>query len=261
MRGQISWQDPTWPGAIPWLEISTGGLGLIVVDVQYSSADPERTPLRPGRTEQSQLFDAWAVRVRDQLLPNTRRLLAWFRDHGRPAIFTRVGSLLPDAQDQHQRRRLAWLRASADRPPYRSPIGSHDYEILPEIAPLPDELVIDKNTSGAFNSSPIDFYLQGMGLQTLVVCGVSTFACVDNTARDAADRSYNVILVEDACAGAAGSEAAHDATLRTFGRYLGAVKSTEQLLSELDALHRGRSEAEATDEFASIAPTQVARGA
>ena len=236
MRGEIAWQQTVWPGAIPRLELDTDGLGLIVVDVQYSCADPDRTPGRVRRKEQPDIFDAWARRIAEQLVPNTHRLLGWFRARGRPVIFTRVGSLLPDAQDQHSKRRLSWLRPGPDHPPYRSSVGSADYEILPQIAPRPGELVIDKNASGAFNSSAIDFYLQALSLRTLVVCGVSTFACVDNTARDAADRGYNVILVEDACAGAAGSEAAHDATLRTFGRLLGAVKTTDQLLSELDAL-------------------------
>ena len=236
MRGRIPWQDPDWPGALPWLEIELDSLGLIVVDVQYSCADPERTPGRARRDEQPELFDAWGRRIRELLIPNTQRLLAWFRERQCPVIFTCVGSLLPDAQDQHPKRRLSWLRPGPDAPPYRSPVGTPDYAILSDIAPLPGELVIDKNASGAFNSSAIDFYVQGLGLRTLVICGVSTFACVDNTARDAADRGYNVILVEDACAGSAGSEAAHEATLRTFERYLGAVRTTEQLLAELNAL-------------------------
>src|SRR6266540_214689 len=174
MRGRIDWQDQSWPGAVPRLEVDADTLGLIVVDVQYSCAHPKR--------------------------------------------------------------RLAWLRPGPDEPPYRSPVGSPDHAILPEIAPQPGELVIDKNTSGAFNGSAIDFYLQGLGLHTLVICGVSTSACVDNTARDAADRGYNVIVVEDACAGSAGSEAAHEATLRTFGRYFGAVKTTAQLVEELSGV-------------------------
>jgi nicotinamidase-related amidase len=208
--------------------------------VQYSCADPERTPARLNADPAK--FEKWTRRIKDLLIPNTQSLLAWFREHERPVIYTRVGSLLPDAEDQHAKRRISWLRSGQDAPPYRSPLGSPDYEVLAEIAPLPNELIVDKNASGAFNSSAIDHHLQQMGLQTLVVTGVSTFACVDNTARDAADRGYNVILIEDACAGAAGNEAAHDATLRTLGRYLGAVKTTRQLLDELDVIVQPISE-------------------
>jgi nicotinamidase-related amidase len=238
MRGTITWQDPAWPGAIPFLEIDLDYLGLIVVDVQYSCAHPERTPGR--ERADPELFARWTARIQDLLIPNTQRLLAWFREHERPVIYTRVGSLLPDAEDQHAKRRLSWLRPSQDAPPYRSPVGSPDYDILPDIAPRPGELIVDKNASGAFNSSAIDFHLHQLSLHTLVITGVSTFACVDNTARDAADRGYNVILVEDACAGAAGREAAHVATLRTMARHLGAVKSTAQLLDELDVIAQPR---------------------
>lgn len=235
-RGELAWQQPRWPGAIPDLPVDLDAVGLIVVDVQHSCADPARTPGRARRADQPAVFDTWVRRIQTQLVPNTQLLLEWFRDHQRRVIFTRVGSLLPDAEDVHPKRRLAWLRTSADEPPYRCPVGDPDHDILSEIAPLATELVVDKNASGAFGSSGIDYYLGQLGLRTLVMTGVSTFACVDNTARDAADRGYNVILVEDACAGAAGSEAAHEATLLTFGRYFGAVKTTRQLLAELDAL-------------------------
>jgi biuret amidohydrolase len=236
VRGQIPWQQPDWPGAIPWLDIDTDHLGLIVVDVQYSCADPERTPGRARRDERPELFDAWTERIEKLLIPNTQRLLQYFRAQSWPVLFTRVGSLLPDAEDQHDRRRISWLRAGPDAPPYRSPLGSPDYDVRADVAPLPGELIVDKNSSGAFNGSGLDYYLQALQLRTLVICGVSTFACVDGTARDAADRGYNVILVEDACAGSAGSEAAHQATLRTFSRYLGAVKTTDQLVGDLDEL-------------------------
>jgi nicotinamidase-related amidase len=236
MQGQLSWQEPTWPGAIPWLEVDLEKIGLVVVDLQYSCADPARTPARARRDDDPEGFDAWARKIAEQVIPNNQRLLAWFRQRGLPVIYTRVGSLLPDAEDQHPKRRLAWLRSSDDAPPYRSPLGSPDYEILPQVAPRPDELIVDKNASGAFSSSAIDFYLRSLGLQTLVVTGVSTFACVDGTARDAADRGYNVILVEDACAGSTGGAAASEATFRAFRRHLGAVKTTDQLLEELTAL-------------------------
>jgi biuret amidohydrolase len=235
MADTITWQG-NWPGTIPSLEVDSESLGLILVDFQYSCAHPDRTPARLQEGGDPELFARWSVRIGEMVVPNARRLLSWFRIHQRPIVFTRVGSLLPDARDQHPKRRLAWLRPGPAAPAYRSPLGGPDYDILEALAPLPTELVVDKNSSGAFNSSAIDLYLQHLGVRTIVIAGVSTFACVDNTARDAADRGYNVILVEDACAGAAGNEAAHDATVRTFGRYFGAVKHTGELLAELDAL-------------------------
>src|SRR5690606_31720052 len=128
-----------------------------VVDMQYGCADPERSFSRPIKERRPEVYDAWVRRIVELVVPNTQRLLAWFRANGRPVIYTRVGSLLPDAEDQHVKRRLAWHRTSQDEPPARCPVGSPDYEILAELAPQPDELVIDKNASGAFNSSGIDY--------------------------------------------------------------------------------------------------------
>lgn len=233
---RISWQSDARPGAVGSLPISLESIGLIVVDLQHSCADPDLLAARAPGTAHTASFEAWSQRLSERVIPNTRSLLGWFRAHRRPIIFTRVGSLLPDAEDQHPWRRLAWLRLSKAEPPYRSPVGAPDHAILPRVAPLPGELVLDKNATGALSSSALDFYLHQMGLQTLVVLGVATFACVDNTARALADRGYNVILVEDACAGSPGRERAHDATLRTFGHYFGAVKTAAQVLGELDML-------------------------
>ncbi len=231
--GWIPWQTDDYPGAVPWLHVEAGSLGLLVIDVQYSCADPDLFAARTPQRASGPLFEDWSVRMRDLVVPNTRRLIDWFREHGRPVIFTRVGSLLPDAEDQHPWRRLAWLRTDAASPPYRSPVGARDHGIVPEVAPTPDELVLDKNASGAFPSSGLEFYLHQLGLRTLVIAGVATYACVDNTARAAADRGYNVIVVEDACAGTPGGEEAHDATLRTFAHHFGAVKTTRELEAQL----------------------------
>ncbi len=206
MRQLIPWQDPAAsPTALAELAIEPERTALLVVDMQRYSALPAR------------------------VLATNLRLRDFFRAHGLPVVFLRVGSLLPDAQDQHVKRRLSWLRPPDAPAPYRCPRGSEGYEVVPELAPLPTELVLDKNATSAFSASPLDLYLRNLGVENLVVTGTSTNHCVDNTARDAADRGYNVILVADACAD--GSPAAHCATLETFARHFGAVRTTDEVLA------------------------------
>ncbi|HZU07281.1 MAG TPA: isochorismatase family cysteine hydrolase [Chloroflexota bacterium] len=209
MRQTIRWQASGAPYAVPELAIDPARTALLIVDMQQYSALPR------------QVLDA-NLRLRD-----------FFRAHGLPVIYLRVGSLLPDAQDQHPKRRESWLRAPG-APPFRCPRGSAAYELCAELAPLPTELVLDKNSTGAFNSSPLDYYLHQLGVENLVVTGVSTNHCVDTTARDAADRGYNVILVEDACADR--DPVAHRTTLETFARHFGAVRRTEEVLALFTAL-------------------------
>jgi nicotinamidase-related amidase len=83
-----------------------------------------------------------------------------------------------------------------------------DYEIIPELAPLEDEIIIDKASVSTFNSTSIDQILRNMRRDRLWVTGVVTEGCVELTARDARDRGYHVTLVTDCCASS--RRAAHD---------------------------------------------------
>src|SRR3569833_2180657 len=77
---------------------------------------------------------------------------------------------------------------------------ARDDDFLEMVAPVGDELIIDKTSAGTFNSTAIDQILRNMGIDRLLVTGIVTEGCVELTARDAADRGYYVTLVGDACA-------------------------------------------------------------
>ena len=79
--------------------------------------------------------------------------------------------------------------------------GDPGHEILDQVAPRRGDLVLDKNTSSAFHSSPMDLLLRNMKVETLVLTGLATDQCVLATAIDAADRGFHVIMAADACAG------------------------------------------------------------
>ncbi len=71
-----------------------------------------------------------------------------------------------------------------------------------------------------------------MGIESLVITGVATNSCVETTARDASDRGYNCILIEDACC--ARSQDRHDMTMMTFASLFGKVMYTEEALEYLE---------------------------
>ena len=133
--------------------------------------------------------------------PIVRELLDAFRRSQREVIYTRHGALLADGRDMILRRqqRDESARELTDRPTLWSK-GSHEHQVVSELSPMDRELVIDKNASSPFNGTGIDQLLRNMNLQTLIVVGMATDMCVETTARDAADRGYNVIVVEDATA-------------------------------------------------------------
>ena len=106
--------------------------------------------------------------------------------------------------------------------------GDPAYEIHPRVAPQPDDLILDKNTSSAFHSSPIDLYLRNMQIETIVLTGVASDQCVLATAIDAADRGFHVILAKDAVANLDPGSA--EVTQILFGRVWGYVMSTDDII-------------------------------
>src|SRR5205085_6742587 len=113
-------------------------------------------------------------------------------------------------------------------------IGSREAAVLDEIAPQGDEIVLHKTAGGVFSSTEIDYLLHNLGIETLIITGVVTNGCVETAVRDAADRSYKVILVPDACA--AFSQELHDNALMSVGDKICKLRESEELLAELASL-------------------------
>ncbi|TIS90241.1 MAG: cysteine hydrolase [Mesorhizobium sp.] len=88
---------------------------------------------------------------------------------------------------------------------------------VPSLARVGDEIMLQKTSSGVFNSTNIDYVLKNLGVRYLVVAGIMTDQCVDMAVSDAADRGYLVTCVSDACAAA--TQERHDGALKTFGGY------------------------------------------
>ena len=116
-----------------------------------------------------------------------------------------------------------------------STIVPSDDDFLEEVAPVGDEIVIDKTSAGTFNSTSIDQLLRNMGINRLWVTGIVTEGCVEMTARDAADRGFLVTLVSDGCASS--THVAHDDALQRMGDGgLIKVRTVDELIGQLVAV-------------------------
>jgi nicotinamidase-related amidase len=198
---------------------------LVVVDMQYASGSRGeglgRKLALENRPEYGrERFD----RIEETVVPNLRRLLAFFRERELPVLYLVIGSEHPDFLDvpEHMRK---LVRDTNNR------VGTREHEVLDELKPRRGELVVRKTTISAFSSTGVEALLRALGKECLIFTGISTNMCVDSTARDAADRGFNCVLVEDGCGAA--KMAYHDAALVTFQRLFGRVASTDEVMAEL----------------------------
>jgi biuret amidohydrolase len=200
---------------------------LVVIDMQYATAcrttGMGRWLAERGREEECRYrYD----RIEELLVPNIGRLLAFFREHDLTRIFVRLGGQMEGCRDLIPH--VQELEAA-----FGNIEGEREFEFLDELAPRPGEPILTKLSASAFTSSNIDALLRNLGVRTIVVTGVSTSQCVDLTARDAADRGYASLVVEDAVA--EDRPDYHDWTLEQFRRLFGRVATTDEVLAELGA--------------------------
>ena len=189
---------------------------LLLVDMQRAWLEPQFDPHLQGPEG-----EAFLKRAREQVIPNQQRLLAAVREARQNVLHTIIESLTADGRDRSLDHKLSDMHL---------PKGSPQAAIIDELAPVENEIVLPKTSSGVFNSTNIDYVLRNLETRHLIVAGIVTDQCVDMAVRDAADRGYLVTLVEDACA--TYSDTRHQACLNAIKGYCW-ITDTQTVLGRL----------------------------
>jgi nicotinamidase-related amidase len=144
---------------------------------------------------QNEIIDTVAEELRVPLIEKAAMLLAWARKRKLPVIYVTVQFRAGYPEISANNKQFSGLKTAG-----RLLEGTPAAQIHPRLAPLPGELVLVKRRVGAFSSTELEVLLSGAGARTLVLAGMWTSGVVLSTLRYAADKDYELIVVENACA-------------------------------------------------------------
>ncbi|MFC3694094.1 cysteine hydrolase family protein [Chenggangzhangella methanolivorans] len=175
------------------IAVDLGRTALVIIDMQ-------RDFLEPGGFGETLGND---ISLLEAAIAPCQAVLAAARAAGMLVIHTREGHRpdLSDAPKAKVERGEPSLRIGAQGPMGRILIrGEAGHDIIAALRPAPGEPVIDKPGKGAFYQTDLELMLRNRGVDTLLVCGVTTEVCVNTTIREANDRGYRCVALSDCCA-------------------------------------------------------------
>jgi nicotinamidase-related amidase len=200
---------------------------LLIVDMQneFVSRDTGEAEIFKKMGE----WDRWIPfhdRLDNIVVPNIKRLIDYFRKNGLYVTYARIASLLKNGEDRSP------VQKSEGWNGMLLPVGGYGAQMVDELAPADDEIVVNKTTDSVLNGTNYELLLRNIGIETVVVTGIVTDQCVASTVRDLADAGYKVLVPEDCCA--SGDTALHDAELKIMNIIYCTVLSTDEVLEVME---------------------------
>ncbi|MEP0912559.1 cysteine hydrolase [Leptolyngbya sp. GB1-A1] len=204
---------------------------ILVIDMQADFCSPGGYLAKKG----------YDISLTQAPIAPIQRLLAAARAKQFSVFFTREGhrsDLLDLPATKRWRNEKAGAAIGSEGPMGRLLVrGETGWDIIPELSPQPGEPIIDKPGSGAFYATDLDHLLRQRGIQNVILCGVTTAVCVHTTLREASDRGYDTLLLEDCCGES--DERLHRAAIEMVkieGGLFGSVTTSDQVIEVMSSL-------------------------
>ncbi|MBL8708431.1 MAG: cysteine hydrolase [Rhodospirillaceae bacterium] len=199
---------------------------LLVIDVQNTYlARPDPAGLdEAGRAH----YDAWTPfhrRMNEMVIPRTAELLRRARAGGIECLFARIACQTADGRDRSLSQKMpGWNNLLL-------PKDEHASQLVPQLQPQGDEIVVTKTTDSALTGTNLRLILHNLGIRNVICAGIFTDQCVSSTVRSLADESFQVVVVEDCCA--AGTDALHEQELAIINMIYCHVMTAAELTAML----------------------------
>jgi len=172
------------------IELDLQRTALLVIDIQNTYMEVDADPVEAER------WAPFRERMNQTVIPNTAKLVAYCRERGVEVIFARIACLKSDGRDRS---------LSQKKPGFNYlllPKGREDSQLVPELTPDAEDIVVLKTTDSALTGTNLRLLLRNMEISDVIVAGIFTDQCVSSTVRSLADESFGVVVVEDCCAAA-----------------------------------------------------------
>jgi nicotinamidase-related amidase len=172
------------------IELSAERTALLVIDIQNTYLEIASDPVEAER------WAPFRERMNSTVIPNTAKLIADCRTRGVEIIFARIACMKPDGRDRSLSQKkpgFNYLLLPKDR---------EDSQMVPELTPADDDIVVLKTTDSALTGTNLRILLRNMDIKDVIVAGIFTDQCISSSVRSLADESFGVVVVEDCCAAA-----------------------------------------------------------
>jgi len=178
---------------------------FLVIDVQNTYLErPDPATLSGAELDRYTAWTPFHDRMRGQVIPGIATMLAHCRARGIECLFARIACHKQDGRDRSLSQKLpGWNNVLL-------PKNEEASQIVSELAPQGDEIVVTKTTDSALTGTNLRLILANMGIKTVVCAGIFTDQCVSSTVRSLADESFAVLVLEDCCAAASAALHRHE---------------------------------------------------
>lgn len=216
----------------------TVNIALVVVDMQNGFVSPEGSYGKLGMN----------LSYYRSIIPKIRELIDYCRKVGIPIFYTEA---VREASGIDLLTHVHILLPKSREETHKVPIcirGTWDGNTIDELKPTDEDHLIIKRRDGAFQDTELRMWLQSLGVNALVFCGVDTSICVETSLREAFNLGYDIMLISDATA--SGNQQHYKTTLERVGNYYGIALNFERFKKMIDnivKIDRAEAEAEVID--------------